>query len=88
MKDFANALKKESSRQKAIKTTEEKRAQRQAQPSYQRQVEARKAMKAAAAKKPIAQQRVPDAKFLQMLMQAGFSQAAAQAALAAAKGVA
>lgn len=85
MRKFADGLKKESSRQKSLKTTEEKRAQRSAQPAYQRQVAARQAMKAAAAKKPIAQQRVPDAKFLQMLMQAGFSQAAAQAALAAAK---
>jgi hypothetical protein len=88
MKKFADALKKENSRQKSLKTSEEKRAQRQAQPSYQRQVVARKAMREAAAKKPIAQQRVPDAKFLQMLMHAGYSQAAAQAALAAAKSAA
>lgn len=85
MKAFRDAMKGESHRQRAIKTTEQKRAQRQAQPSHQRQVEARRAMRQAAAQKPAAQNRVTDAKFIQMLMQGGFSQAAAQAALAAAK---
>lgn len=85
MKGFREALAKESHKQRAIKTTQEKRAQRQAQPSYQRQVAARKAMRDAAAAKPVAKQRVPDAKFIQMLLQAGFNEQAAQAALAAAK---
>lgn len=43
MKKLAAAMAKESSRTRQIKTTGEKRAQRQAQPSYQRQQAARKA---------------------------------------------
>lgn len=85
MEAFRQAQAKESYKQRAIKTSQEKRAQRQAQPSYQRQLEAQRAMRAKAASKPAAQARVSDAKFIQMLMQGGFSQAAAQAALAAAK---
>jgi hypothetical protein len=85
MKAFQDAARKESSRQRQVKTTGEKKAQRLAQPSYQRQLAARKKMREATAKKPVAQKRVPDAKFIQMLMQGGFSQAAAQSALAAAK---
>lgn len=85
MEAFREALSKENYRQRAIKTTAEKRAQRQAQPSYLRQVEARRAMREQAKKKSTAQIRVSDARFVQMLMQAGFSEAAAQAALAAAK---
>lgn len=85
MDAFRDALRKESHKQRAIKTTTEKRTQRQAQPSYQRQLEAQRAMRAKAAKKPAATIRVSDARFVQMLIQGGFSQAAAQAALAAAK---
>lgn len=85
MDAFRKALSKESHKQRAIKTTADKRAQRQAQPSYQRQLEAQRAMRAGAAKKPAATIRVSDTKFVHMLMQGGFSEAAAQAALAAAK---
>jgi len=85
MHELEEAMRKEGSRSRQIKTTQEKREQRQAQPSYQRQLEAQRAMRAKAASKPAAQARVSDAKFIQMMMQGGFSQAAAQAALAAAK---
>lgn len=85
MRELEESMRKEGSRTRQIKTSEEKRQQRQAQPSYQRQLEQQRAMRASAAKKPAAQARVSDTKFIQMLMQAGFSQAAAQAALTAAK---
>ncbi|SER36149.1 MULTISPECIES: hypothetical protein [Pseudomonas] len=82
---MAEAMRKEDSRRRNIKTSSEKRAQRQAQPSYQRQLAARAAARAEVAKKPAAKAKIPDAKFIAMLRSAGFSEAQAQAALAAAK---
>lgn len=89
MKDLAAQMAKESSRTRQIKTTTEKRTQRQAQPSYQRQVAARKAqqeLKRLAASKPAAQLIVnEDGQIAKMMSAFGWTKEQAVAALGAAK---
>lgn len=89
MKKLNEAIAAESSRSRQIKTTTEKRAQRQAQPSYQRQVAARKAqaeLKRAAALKPSANKIVrEDGQIALMMTSFGWTKEQAIAALGAAK---
>lgn len=85
MHALAEQMKGERSRTRQLKTSDEKRKQRQAQPSYQRQLEAQRQQRANSAKKAAAKAPVPDAKFIQQLMSMGFSETQAQAALAATK---
>lgn len=82
---LAEQMKAERSRTRQIKTSQEKRDQRKAQPGYQRQLEASRARRANSASKPAAKAKVTDARFLQQLRDMGFSEAQAQAALAATK---
>lgn len=89
MKQLAAAMTKENSRTRQIKTTTEKRNQRQAQPSYQRQQAARKAqaeLKRAAALKPAANRVVrEDGQIALMMTSFGWTKEQAIAALGAAK---
>ncbi len=89
MRKLQADMSKESSRTRQIKTTEEKREQRQAQPSYQRQQAARKAaaqLRRDAAKRPEAQKVVrEDAQIALMMTSFGWTKEQAIAALSAAK---
>lgn len=91
MERFAEELKKENWRQKAVKTTDEKRAARAGMSvgEYQLQKAALQRMKAKSAQRAKAKSagkpKVNDAMFIKNLMSMGFNQAQAQAALAAAK---
>lgn len=89
MKEIQDKMSKESSRQKAIRTSAEKRAARQAQPAEQARMAAREAAKAKveakASRKAQATKPVSDSTFLKNMMAMGFSEAQARAALAAAK---
>lgn len=82
---LAEQMKTERSRTRQIKTTAEKRDQRKAQPGYQRQLQAARDRRANSASKAAAKKPVTDAKFLANLRAMGFSEAQAQAALAATK---
>ncbi|WP_313453358.1 hypothetical protein [Stutzerimonas nitrititolerans] len=90
MKDLAAKMAKEGSRTRQVKTTAEKRAQRQAQPSYQRQQAARRAqaeLNKAAKLKPAANRVVrEDAQVALMMTSFGWTREQAIAALGAAKG--
>jgi len=86
-----NAIKsqKSSKRSKTITTTDERRAKRQAQPSYQRQQAERAKIREAnerlrQSKAHQVNRKVPDEKKIQMLMSMGYSRNAALAAIAAA----
>ncbi|APQ14628.1 hypothetical protein BJP27_24590 (plasmid) [Pseudomonas oryzihabitans] len=85
LKAFEKAHKGESHRQRAVKTSQQKRDQRAAQPSYQRQLQAARERRANSASKTAAKTPVSDAKFLANLRAMGFTDAQAQAALAATK---
>lgn len=89
MRKLAADMAKEGSRTRQIKTSTEKREQRKAQPSYQRQVAARKALadlKRDALKKPAAQKVVnPDGQIALMMTSFGWTREEAMKALAAAK---
>lgn len=88
MKDLAAKMAKEGSRTRQVKTTQEKRDQRQAQPSYQRQQAARKAraeLNKAARLKPVANKVVnPDGQIALMMTSFGWTREQAVAALAGA----
>lgn len=89
MRDIAAKMKKEGSRTRQVKTTAEKRQQRQNQPSYQRQQAQRKAlaeMKKLAEKKPIANKVVNvNAQVALMMHSFGWTKEQALAAINAAK---
>lgn len=91
MDKFAEQLKKESWQKRAVKSTDEKKSQREAQPSYQRQRAAQKAqseLKKAAALKPAAGKVTNEAKQIALMMQSfGWTQEQAQSAIAASKAV-
>ncbi len=89
MRKLAGQMQGESSRSRQIKTTEEKRTQRQAQPSYARQQAARKAqadLKKAAAERPAAKKVVRENAQVALMMQSfGWTREQATAAIEAAK---
>lgn len=89
MRKLAGDMGKEASRTRQIKTTQEKREQRKAQPSYQKQQAQRKAnaaLKAAAAQRPGAQKVVrEDAQIALMMQSFGWTREQAAKAIEAAK---
>lgn len=86
MQAFDKQVKAESWRQRSVRTSQDKRAQRQAQPSYQKRLQDQAAQKAA--KKTAGKPKITDTAFIKNLMTMGFSKAQAEAALAATKGTA
>ena len=89
MQEFAKKHKSEDSRKRQIKTSADKKVQRQAQPSYQRQQAARKAhaeLNKQAKAKPAATKVVNETKQVAMMMESfGWTREQAMAAISASK---